>query len=86
MQDAVEFLMLADQQEAAFQTARLHDAMHIFTQCLPKHGAAMQEGYTMAVGYYEERAMWEQAADLHAHLANLETAVTFYMQVWNPEI
>ncbi len=73
--------MLAGQQEAAFQAARLHDAMPVFVDGLPPSGAAAQEGCEWACLFYEERALWEASAELRDRFGDPEAAVKLYMKV-----
>ena len=78
-QAAVEFWVLAGQHNAAFQAARVHGAVPAFVACLT--GTAVpEEGYALALQYYEERALWERAADLHALLGAPQAAVQLYLK------
>lgn len=80
-QEAVRYLMLAGQQDAAFQAARLHDAMPAFVDGLPLSGPATQEGCEWACLFYEERALWEASAELRDRFGNPEAAVRLYLKV-----
>lgn len=81
-QVAVHYLVLAGQTEAAFQAARLHDAMPAFVNSLPAEGSrAAQKGYEMACRFYEDRALWEAAAELRERVGCHEAAVKLYLQV-----
>ena len=76
----MEFWVLAGQHSAAFQTARVHGAVPVFVACLHDQ-AAPEDGYAIALQYYEERALWEPAADLQALLGNPQAAVQLYLKV-----
>lgn len=79
-QTAVEFWVVAGQHSAAFQAARVHGAVPVFVACL-RGQADPEEGYNFALQYYEERALWEPAADLHVLLGNSQAAVQLYLKV-----
>ncbi|BDA43684.1 probable WD repeat-containing protein 19 [Coccomyxa sp. Obi] len=78
--EAVRYLMLAGQQEAAFQAARLHDAMPAFVDGLPPSGPAAREGCERACLFYEERALWEASAELRDRFGDPEAAVRLYLK------
>ncbi len=79
----MHYLVLAGQTEAAFQAARLHDAMPAFVDSLPAEGSsrAALEGCELACRFYEERALWEPAAELRERGGCHEAAVKLYLQV-----
>ena len=81
MQAAVHYLVLAGQQEAAFEAARLHDAMPAFVDSLPGSGPAAEQGCEWACQFYEERALWEAAADLRDRFGFDGAAVKLYLKV-----
>lgn len=80
-QAAVHYLVLAGQHEAALQAARLHDAMPAFVDSLPGSGPAAEEGCEWACQFYEERALWEAAADLRDRYGFPKAAVRLYLKV-----
>lgn len=80
-QEAVRYLMLAGQQEAAFQAARMHDAMSAFVEGLPASGPAAEQGCEWACLFYEERALWEASAELRDRFGDPEAAVRLYLKV-----
>jgi hypothetical protein len=79
----VEWLVRSGQHALAFQTARVHSAVPAFVAALHAQpgGEATQAGYNLAVQYYEERALWGPAAELHAKLGNAEAAVQLFLKV-----
>jgi hypothetical protein len=74
-------MVLAGQLEAALQAARLHDAMPAFVDSLPGSGPAAEEGCEWACQFYEERALWEAAADLRDRYGFPKAAVQLYLKV-----
>merc|ERR1712176_522032 len=81
---AVEFLLLAKQDEQAFALAERHDAMETFEASLADKGNKDQH---MAIAkYYEQRNLLSQAAKHYALCEEYPFALKLYLKVGEKEI
>lgn len=81
---AVEFLLIAKDDETAFGLAERHDEMETFANCLGDKGTPKQ--HMLIAKYYEQRNLLPQAAKHHALCEDYAMALKLYLKVGEKEI
>merc|ERR1719353_266187 len=84
LQAAVEFLLLANNDEEAFHMAETHDEMEVYEKGLAEKGTAQQH---MGIAkYYEQRNLLSKAAKHYSLCEEYQMALKLYLKVGEKEI
>ncbi|KAL9647005.1 hypothetical protein ABK040_013859 [Willaertia magna] len=76
---AIEFLVMAEKQEDAFELAQTHDEMDTYARIIGDEGQAKDE-YMYIAKYYESKMNLDKAADYYFKCEEYSTALTLYIQ------
>lgn len=79
LQAAVEFLVMAQQPQQAFEVAQVHGQMDAYVRFVGAE--ASSEDLLAAASHYETRGNVETAAQLYAKYGQPDVALRLYMQV-----
>jgi WD repeat-containing protein 19 len=74
---AIEFLLISNRTEEAFELAKTHNEMDCFASLLGEEGAGKQN--LQIALYYEGKSDWAKAGDFYVLCNNFSKALTLYL-------